>query len=83
MFRIFHSNLNDELNLVDAQNKTTETLMLDELDVGLRILETKYDEFVRGLIRTGAAHESFTARVSIVTISFVTGFLHNFTTHSF
>lgn len=39
-------------------------MALDECDAGLQILETKYNEVVRGMVQVPAAHSTYSAQVS-------------------
>lgn len=68
-FRVYHSNLNDKFNLFDANDTLIKTMDLDECDEGLKILETNYDDVVRGMFRTSSAHSTFTTKVSVLKIS--------------
>jgi peroxidase len=63
VFRVYHSNLADKVKVVNANNVTTRMINLDDNDVGLKPLETEYDDIARGMLATGAGHASFTATV--------------------
>lgn len=67
-FRVYHANLNDKFRLIDANDTLIRTIDLDESDEGLQILETNYDDVVRGMFRTGSAHSTFSAKVSVLKI---------------
>lgn len=87
VFRIFHSNLNDIFNFIDANNTVTKTLALDECDNGLKILETHYNEVIRGMVQVPAGHSTYSAKVSkLKLLTSFGGFLlftHNLVTDLF
>lgn len=62
--RVYHSNLADNFQLVDANNTVIRIIPLDESDNGLSILEEFFDECLGGMVNTPAGHASFTAMVS-------------------
>ncbi len=64
VFRVYHSNLNDKFRLIDANNGTIKNMTIDECDVGLKILETNYDDVLRGMLGTVTVHDTFNAKVS-------------------
>lgn len=66
VFRVYHSNLADKFTLINANNTIVKTFGIDECDGGLKILEKQYDDVVRGLLQTSAAHASYSAQVSVL-----------------
>lgn len=63
-------NLADKLDLINANNTVVKTMALDECDGGLKILETQFDDVVRGMVKEPAAHESYSPKVSILANNF-------------
>ncbi len=64
VFRVYHSNLADKFELIDANNKVIKTMDIDECDEGLKILETNYDDVLRGMLQVPSSHSTFSAKVS-------------------
>jgi len=62
-FRIYHANLADHLHLLDENYKITKNMTIDECDIGLKTLETQFDEVVRGMLQTQAAESTFSAKI--------------------
>lgn len=62
-FRLYHTNLADKLDLLDENYEITQTFALDECDSGLNILQDRYLEVLRGLLKESAQHSTYSEKV--------------------